>query len=39
MKHSTWIAAQDKIDMDSAKQVHNSLKRAAGIFNFIQTHW
>lgn len=38
MKHATWIASKDVIDMESAKQVHNSLKRAAGIFSFIQTH-
>lgn len=39
MKHASWIASQDKVDMESAKQVHSSLKRAAGVLTFIQTHW
>ncbi|UXI17349.1 hypothetical protein NH340_JMT03292 [Sarcoptes scabiei] len=39
MKHSAWIASQDNVSMDKAKTVHSSLKRAAGIFQFIQIHW
>lgn len=37
MKHAAWIAAQDNVDMESAKKVHSSLRRAAGVLEFIQT--
>lgn len=39
MKHASWIASQDKVDMDSAKTVHTSLRKAAGVFSCIQTQW
>lgn len=39
MKHASFIASQDKVDMESAKLVHTALKRAAGIFTCIQDHW
>ncbi|KAI2795868.1 hypothetical protein BLOT_016426 [Blomia tropicalis] len=39
MKHASWIASQENVDMDSAKQVHSSLRRAAGVLTCIQTQW
>lgn len=39
MKHASWIASQENVDMESAKQVHSSLRRAAGVFTCIQTQW
>lgn len=39
MKHASWIASQESVDMESAKSVHTSLRRAAGVFTCIQTQW
>ncbi|XP_068084611.1 BRO1 domain-containing protein BROX [Anabrus simplex] len=36
MKHASMIAAKDDITMDEAKEVHKSLRKAAGIFRFVQ---
>ncbi|GLH07452.1 Uncharacterized protein GBIM_12905 [Gryllus bimaculatus] len=37
MKHASMVAAKDDITLDEAKDVHVSLKKAAGIFQFIQS--
>ena len=39
MKHASWIASQENVDMESAKQVHSSLRRAAGVLTCIQIQW
>ncbi|KAJ8688221.1 hypothetical protein QAD02_024016 [Eretmocerus hayati] len=39
MKHAAMIAAKDDISMDEAKEVHSMLRRAAGIFTFVQTEF
>lgn len=37
MKHASMVAAKDDITLDEAKDVHVSLKKAAGLFQFIQS--
>ena len=39
MKHAAMIAAKDDINMNEAKDVHTMLRRAAGIFTFVQTEF
>ncbi|RLU23608.1 hypothetical protein DMN91_003814 [Ooceraea biroi] len=39
MKHAAMIAAKDDITMNEAKEVHHMLRRAAGIFTFVQTEF
>ncbi|XP_026668981.1 BRO1 domain-containing protein BROX-like isoform X2 [Ceratina calcarata] len=39
MKHAAMIAAKDDISMNEAKDVHTMLRRAAGIFTFVQTEF
>ncbi|KAG7198220.1 hypothetical protein KM043_005627 [Ampulex compressa] len=39
MKHAAMIAAKDDITMNEAKDVHGMLRRAAGIFTFVQTEF
>ncbi|XP_014234633.1 BRO1 domain-containing protein BROX-like [Trichogramma pretiosum] len=39
MKHAAMIAAKEDITMDEAKEVHSMLRRAAGIFTFVQTEF
>ncbi|KZC07636.1 PREDICTED: BRO1 domain-containing protein BROX-like [Dufourea novaeangliae] len=39
MKHAAMIAAKDDISMNEAKDVHTMLRRAAGIFAFVQTEF
>ncbi|XP_076276702.1 BRO1 domain-containing protein BROX [Lasioglossum baleicum] len=39
MKHAAMIAAKDDISMNEAKDVHTMLRRAAGIFTFVQTQF
>ncbi|XP_012277681.1 BRO1 domain-containing protein BROX [Orussus abietinus] len=39
MKHAAMIAAKDDITMNEAKDVHTMLRRAAGIFTFVQTEF
>ncbi|XP_058808931.1 BRO1 domain-containing protein BROX-like isoform X2 [Phymastichus coffea] len=39
MKHAAMIASKADITMDEAKEVHSMLRRAAGIFTFIQTEF
>ncbi|KAI4502546.1 hypothetical protein M0802_002458 [Mischocyttarus mexicanus] len=39
MKHAAMIAAKDDITMDEGKNVHSMLRRAAGIFTFVQTEF
>ncbi|KAM0729734.1 BRO1 domain-containing protein BROX [Formica fusca] len=39
MKHAAMIAAKDDIMMNEAKEVHSLLRRAAGIFTFVQTEF
>lgn len=39
MKHAAMIAAKDNISMNEAKDVHTMLRRAAGIFTFVQTEF
>nr|CAD7203029.1 unnamed protein product [Timema douglasi] len=36
MKHAAMIAVKDDIDMEEAKEVHKSLRRAAGMFRLVQ---
>ncbi|XP_048514104.1 BRO1 domain-containing protein BROX-like isoform X2 [Athalia rosae] len=36
MKHAAMIAGKDDISMDEAKEVHGLMRRAAGIFTFVQ---
>jgi len=36
MKHAAMLAAKPEISMDEAKDVHTSLKKAAGIIKFVQ---
>lgn len=36
MKHSAMLAAKPEISMEEAKEVHTSLKKAAGIVKFVQ---
>lgn len=39
MKHAAMIAGKDDINMDEAKEVHGLMRRAAGIFTFVQTEF
>lgn len=40
MKHASWLAStKEEVTMDDAKQVHSSLRRAAGVLSYVQTHW
>jgi len=36
MKHSAMVAAKSEIDMEEAKKVHTSLRKAAGLIKFVQ---
>lgn len=36
MKHAAMISGKDDINMDEAKEVHKCLRKAAGIFTFVQ---
>ncbi|XP_063229719.1 BRO1 domain-containing protein BROX-like [Bacillus rossius redtenbacheri] len=36
MKHAALIAAKDNLDMEEAKDVHKSLRRAAGVLGAVQ---
>lgn len=36
MKHSAMIAAKDDLQMEEAKEVHTSLRKAAGLIRFVQ---
>jgi len=36
MKHAAMVAAKPEIDMDEAKKVHTSLRKAAGLIKFVQ---
>lgn len=39
MKHSSSLAAKEDITMDEAKEVHKSLRKAAGVLTVIQKDW
>lgn len=39
MKHAAMIASKNDITMNEAKEVHSMLRRAAGIFTFVQTEF
>ncbi|XP_015511859.2 BRO1 domain-containing protein BROX isoform X1 [Neodiprion pinetum] len=39
MKHAAMVAGKDDISMDEAKEIHGLLRRAAGIFTFVQTEF
>merc|ERR1712130_935949 len=36
MKHAAMLAAKPEINMEEAKEVHTSLKKAAGLVKFVQ---
>ena len=36
MKHAAMLAAKKEISMEEAKEVHTSLKKAAGVVKFVQ---
>jgi len=36
MKHAAMVSAKPEIDMDEAKKVHTSLRKAAGLIKFVQ---
>ncbi|XP_047107248.1 LOW QUALITY PROTEIN: BRO1 domain-containing protein BROX-like [Schistocerca piceifrons] len=39
MKHAAMLAGKDDITMEEAKEVHKCLRKAAGIFRFIQSQY
>ena len=39
MRHAVLVAVKPDIAMDDAKEVHTSLRRAAGLIKFVQVQF